>query len=176
MGLLDANAPQWLPIDGVGGRITIDLVHHEIHDGNHYTFSRTKVMDTVTENTVIITTPAAAGGSIHIISDAEMTAAGSWTFSKVPEASAGSTLTAYNNNFISSSTSGTTIQGGVIWTSAGTIVETHYIGANNTSSKTGGNVAGRNEYILSPSTKYGFRVANNAATCYSVINLFFYVA
>jgi hypothetical protein len=153
--------------------VSIDYVHEEIHEGKHYIFSRTKTMDTVTANTVVITTPASASGFIHLVCDVESTNAGNWTISESPEQSAGSVLTAYNNNRNSSNKSGISVNGGVVWTSVGTILETHYIGAN----ARAGNGMGRteNEYILKPSTAYGVRFANSAATCYSTVNLAFYV-
>lgn len=155
--------------------VSIDYAHEEIHEGKHYIFSRTKTMDTVTANTVVITTPASSAGFIHMVAAAELTAAGSWTFSEAPETSAGSTLTSYNSKRNSTNTSGATYAGGVVWTSAGTVLETHYIGANNPASKLGGGAEIRAEYILKPSTKYGIRIANTAATCYSVINVALYV-
>jgi hypothetical protein len=79
------------------------------------------------------------------------------------------------NNLNSSNTHGATIAGGVVWTSAGTVFETHYVGANNPNVRAGGGAEARNEWILLPSTKYGFRATNVAATCYSVINLYFYL-
>jgi len=116
-------------------------------------------------------------GYIHLVVETELTAAGNWVFSEAPEASAGSALTVYNNKRNSTTTSGTVIYAGaVVWTSAGTNIETHYIGANNPASKLGGGADTREEYILKPSTMYGVRVLNNAATCYSVINAHFYVA
>ncbi len=156
--------------------VSIDYVHEKVHEGKQFTFLRTKTMDTVTTNTVTITAPASASGFIHLIADIECNAAASWTFSEAPEASAGSALTAYNNKRNSSVTDPTTIAGGaIVWTSAGSVIETHYIGANNPASKLGGMSSGRNEYILKPSTKYGFRVSNVAATCYSVITLHYYI-
>lgn len=175
MGLLDSNAEELLPLDDNGGRITIDYPHHEIHEGNHYTVNYTKTMDTVTAHTVTITTPTSTSGYVHFNASVELTGAGTWTFSSAPESSGGSTLTAYNNNRVSTNTSGTVIAGGVTWTSAGTVLETHYIGANNPGSKLGGYAEARNEWLLASSTKYGLRVANDAATVKSSINLFFYV-
>jgi len=173
MGLLDSNSSILMPLDS-GSRRTIDHAHHEIHEGNHFTLCRVKTMDNVTANTVTITAPASASGFIHLIADIECNAAASWTFSEAPESSAGSVLTAYNNKRNSTVTDPAVIGGGVVWTSAGTAIETHYIGANNPASKLGGSSSGRNEYILKPSTKYGFRVANVAATCYSTITLHYY--
>lgn len=153
--------------------VSIDYAHEEIHEGKHFTFSRTKTMDTVTANTVVITTPASSVGYIHLIADVESTNAGNWTLSTGMEQSAGSTLTCQNNNCNSSTTSGTVIKGGVVWTSAGTIYETHYIGSN---ARSGSGVNRmENEYILAPSTSYGIRFANSAATCYSTVNLSFYI-
>jgi len=172
--MLEAHAPQYLPLDS-GSRRTIEHAHHEIHEGNHFSFTRSKTMDTVTANTVTITAPASASGFIHLIADIESTGAASWTFSEAPEASAGSALSSYNNKRNSATTDPTTIAGGVVWTSAGTILQTHYIGSTNPRSNLGGVNQGRMEWILNPSTKYGFRVANVAATCYSTINLYYYV-
>jgi len=176
MGLIDSNAETWLPLDPSGGRTIIDWVHHEIHEGCHFTVSRTATMDTVTTNTVTITTPASAVGYIHMVAQIELTAAGSWTFNESPQATDGSAITAINNDRNSTTTSGSTIKAGaVVWTSAGTVIETHYVGANNPASKLGGGADTREEYILKPSTMYAVRVLNNAATCYSVVNLHYYL-
>lgn len=175
MGLLDSNAEELMPIDSSGGRVTIDCVHHEVHDGSHFTNFHAMTMDSVTAHTVTITAPASAVGFIHLVLEVESTAAGTWTFSESPESSAGSALTAYNNKRNDTATSGTTIKGNVVWTSAGTVLEQHYIGANNPGSKLGGGANVRNEYILKPSTTYGIRFANTAATTYSVIETYFYL-
>lgn len=155
--------------------VSIDYVHEEIHEGKHFSFTRSKTMDTVTANTVTITTPASASGIIHLIADIESTGAASWTFSESPESSAGSALTSYNNRRNSTRTDTVTLAGGVVWTSAGSILQTHYIGSTNPASNLGGANQGRMEWILNPSTKYGFRIANVAATCYSTINLYYYI-
>jgi len=177
MGVLDSNTAKWLPVDLGGGRTTINKTNHEIHEGNYFTVCHTKAMDTVTAHTMTITAPASAVGYIHLVVGVDLTAAGNWVFSEAPEASAGSALTIFNNKRNSTTTSGTTIKAGaVVWTSAGTAIETHYIGANNPASRLGGGTDIREEYILSPSTTYGIRVLNNAATCYSVINAHFYLA
>ena len=155
--------------------VSIDCVHEEIHEGKHYTLNYTKTMDTVTAHTVTITTPATSAGVINLIVGCELTGAGTWTLSSAPESSGGSSLTSYNNNRNSSATCGCTIAGGVTWTSAGTVFETHFIGANNPASKTGGMAENRNEWILLPSTKYGIRTTNDAATVKSSITLYYYV-
>lgn len=174
MGLLDSNAEILMPI-GSGSRRSIEHAHNEIHEGKHFSFTRAKTMDNVTANTVTITAPASASGFIHLIADVESTGAASWTFSEAPESSAGSVLTSYNNKRNSTVTDPAVFAGGVVWTSAGTVLQTHYIGSTNPASNLGGTNQGRMEWILNPSTKYGFRVANVAATCYSVINLYYYI-
>ena len=174
MGITDSNPSKWLPVDEIaGGRVTIDLAHHETHEGDHFVLSRTMTMDTVTANTVVITSPASSVGFIHLVADVESTNAGNWVLTEAPENSAGSVLTVYNNKRDSVATSGTTVRAGaVVWTSAGTVLETHYIGAN---ARAGSGVnRSENEYILKPSTAYGVRFVNSAATCYSTVNLYFY--
>jgi len=174
--MLDAHAGQYLPIDTrSGARKQIDLTHSKIHDGKHFTLSYNKTLSAGSAITVMFTSPATAVGTIvHFVGGVESPKSGVWTFSEAPEASAGSALTAYNNNRLSSNTSPLTCAGTVAWTSSGSVFETHFLGTASPASTVGGDRTSRQEYILNYGTKYLIRFIADAATTNTVINASFY--
>lgn len=137
-----------------------------------YAVSYSKAVSAGSYLSVVFTTPATAAGTYHMVANCESNLAGTFTFTTAASVSAGSALTAVNTNRNSSSTSGSTIVGTPTITTYGTALETHVRGANGNPSK----IANGDEYILAPSTSYGFYFIANATSTYSAINLYFYRA
>jgi hypothetical protein len=172
MGILDSNAPKWLPLDDrSGARVCIDYPHHEIHEGNHYTVAYSKTINSGSVSSIMITTSALSSGVVHLVAISESSLAGTWLFAEGTSASVGSALTVFNNNRISANTSGTVIVGSPTVTTVGTTLETHVIGADSGASRTGGTAENRGEWILSASTSYIIQFTSSAAS--NPVNLMF---
>ena len=176
MGLLDSNAPYWLPIDPISGnRLIIEPSHGAIHDGVHFTANYNKLLGSGSAMSLMITTPATATSQIiHCVFGVECSKAATWTFSAC-SASVGSALTVYNNNLNSTITNPATVVANPTITTYGTVYETHSIGTSgNPQSVAGGGVEQRNEWLLKPATQYMINVNTYAASSDTVINIPYY--
>jgi hypothetical protein len=176
MGIIDANPQHWLPIEEISGaRPTLDLTHKKIHDGNMFGLTYGKALSAGSALTYTILTPPSATGVIHFCAGVETSLAGSWTFSEAPETSGGSALVSYATKRSSTTVDIASAHSGTVtWTSSGTIMETHYPGANGVGI-TGGVPYQYREYILKASTKYGMQFIANATSTYSVFNISYYI-
>jgi hypothetical protein len=176
MGILDSNAPKWLPLDDrSGARVCIEYPHHEIHEGNFFTVAYSKTINSGSVTSIMITTSALSAGVVHFIAQVEASLAGTWIFAESTSASVGSALTAYNNNRLSSNTSGTVIVGSPTITTTGTTLETHVVGTDAPSTRTGGSSDSRGEWILAASTSYIVHFTSSAASNATNLVLSFYV-
>ena len=149
------------------GLITIDEAHHDIHDGVHFTVNY--VMTTATSATVLITNPS-TGGYVHLIPFVEIsdkTASHTWTVSKDPGASGGSVLTAINNYIGHENQASVVFTNAPTFVSTGTILETHYIGAGNSSP-----FSVRGEWVMPPDSTMMIRASTGASAPVS-FNLYF---
>lgn len=169
----------FMPTDALSGaRSTIDEVHERIHEGLHFTASQYLSLAAASAMNVLITTPAT--GKYHFISEVVTDAVATITFSKNPNATAsGATaITAYNNNENSSNVSTLTHVYEGAYTSSGSIMETFLAGSSsgNGANKAtiGETIGGRNEWILAPSTNYLIRTVAGAATCQTVVRMYYY--
>lgn len=176
MGITDSAPGQWLPIDALGARITIDYPHHEIHEGNHFTCSYSKALSAGSVLSVNITTPTSGTGYIHYIAIVESNLSGTWVLGETSSVSGGSALDVYNNNRGSTTTSGAVIVGTPTVTTYGTVIETHVMGSNSGPSRTGGAAEIRGEYILATDTSYIVYFTANATSTFSCITSSFYLA
>lgn len=176
MGIVDSYPGKWLPIDDyTGARVDIDVVHSQIHNGKHYTTVYSKALSAGSNLAVAITTPTAGTGYVHFVAGVDSNLSGTWYFTEGASISAGSTLTAYNNNRISTSTAGTVTVGTPTVTTYGTVIETHVVGTNTTPSQTGGGTKSRNEYILATASTYMVYFTANATSTFSAITFSYYV-
>ena len=176
MGLLDSNAPYWLPIDPISGnRLIIEPSHGAIHDGTHFTLTYNKIIGAGSTVSVMMTAPATSTSQyIHFVCGVECDKAATWTLSQC-SASVGSSLTAYNNNLNSSNANPAALVANPTITTVGTILETHIIGTSgNPNSTTGGGVEQRNEWLLEPAKQYLVNVTTVAASSNTVINMPYY--
>jgi len=152
---------------------TLDILHHEIHEGDHYETTYIETVGASTAVTCMITAPGTS--ETHIVFDVESSNSGTFTWSEAPNATAGSAITAYGNNRIASTTVETVVVSGITYTSAGSILKNVLLGGSTRGNRSvGGSQSGRREWILNNSTKYLIRfVADNASTKV-VMNTAFY--
>jgi hypothetical protein len=178
MGITDSNPGVWLPLDDLTkARESIDLAHSKIHEGHHFTVTYALPLSVGSAITMTVNAPASATGYIHFTTACEAPNIGTFTFSELPGASAGSDLAAivFNSQRGSTTTAIASIAGTITYESSGTILETHYTSTTNSAIRLGGGTMPRFEYILKPSTLYLVRWLNTAAvTANTVINASFY--
>ena len=174
MGLLDSNAEKLLPLDTkTGARLGIDYPHHEIHEGHNYTISYSKAISAGSVLAVAITTPATS--RFHCVAALQSSLSGTFIFAQNASVSGGSTLTIWNNDLQSTSTSGAAIVGTPTVTTYGTAISTYIIGTNDKQNGVGGTGESRNEYILATATTYILYFTANATSTFSSINISYYV-
>lgn len=173
--MIDSHAPQYLPLDGRGGRVTIDYPHHEIHAGNHYIFSYSKALSAGSVMAVAITTPTSSVGHLHFVAGLQASLSGTFVFAQNASLSGGSALTAWNNDRSSSNTSGSVIVGTPTVTTYGTAISSVVIGSNDNPTAVGGFAESRNEFILATSSTYILYFTANATSTFTSLNGSFYV-
>jgi len=153
--------------------VSIDYVHEEIHEGKHYSCSYSKAISAGSVLAVVFTTPASK--KVHMTSAFQSSLSGTFIFGQNATYSAGSTLTVWNNNLNSSSTSGTVFVGTPTISTYGTAISTFIVGTNDKQTPIGGDGASRFEFILATSSTYVLYFTANATSTYSSINTAFYV-
>jgi len=157
--------PQALTIDEVTGSLaTIDIVHHEVHEGELFHTEYSASVNNGANLDVQVTTTAT--------SEAHMTAvvsAGGQSLVylyEAPNTSAGTALTVYNMRRIDiTHTSPYTAVHTPTVTGVGTtpLINGRLIaGGTSVPSRVGGETRGATEWILAPNTKYLLRVNNNS--------------
>jgi hypothetical protein len=175
MGLLDSNAPQWLPIDSISGnRKIIEPEHAAIHAGLNFTVS---VLTTTSSYlSLVFTTPAASTKKrLHFVFSANTDKAATIRFYEGAVVSGGSALTQINNNRESALTDGTVWVKDAVVTSTGTILESHLIGSTGSGNvRPGGGGVARNEWYLKYATVYMIRVECDVATTKAEITVPYY--
>jgi hypothetical protein len=175
MGLLDSNAPQWLPIDPISGnRKIIEPEHAAIHAGLHFTVS---VLTTTSSYlTLGYTTPAASTKRrAHFVFSANTDKAAVISFSQDAVISGGTLIHAVNNNCESNmNNTGIWVADPVV-TTIGTVLERHLIGSAGTgASRPGGNASARNEWYLCYGKTYLIQIACGSASTMSEITAPYY--
>lgn len=166
------------PKDDSSAISTMDLVHHEIHEGHHYFNHYYEKIGAATAINIVIRAPV-EGGPYHLVGDIATDGPGIATISKSPNITTGVTIiTSFNNNETSSNTTDLVFEAGGTYTSSGTVMQTFILGG---SSGTGGNktVLGstgglNNEYIVAGGSVHLIRFVADGASCRSVIRTSFY--
>jgi hypothetical protein len=156
-----------------GALITIDTDHHQIHEGDYFTFS-TKITITPSGTyNFVFQTPASSSATIHyrpanIVSSADKL---DILFYEGCSTSGGTVATAQNRNRISTAVSTFVVAYNVTVTSSGTLFNTSYIpGATGIGgSRSGGEIGAINEWILKHSTNYCGRLINGSTTDNTVL-------
>jgi hypothetical protein len=161
--------------------ITIDRVHQKIHEGLHFSTSfYEKLAGAGSTTTILITAPATTVGQYHWVAEFGVDGPGLMTFSKAPNATAtaGTILTAFNNNENNSNDTGLVHVANGTYTSSGTEMATYVIGgsAGNGANKVviGGDGGARFEWELAPSSVHLLRWVADLASCRTVIRTHYY--
>ena len=150
-----------------GDRRGIDAVHERIHEGIVFNANFAETLASGSVSSIMITKPATS--DIHLTMSLESSGAGTWTWSKLPNATGGSVIV--SNNHKASSTTVDPMLGGIrstpTVTSSGTVLEPHVVGSTGvgqTSSGSGGLI--RNEWVMdeTAATKYLIQFTASAAT------------
>ena len=174
MGLLDAYPDTYLPRDPLGALVGIDIVHREIHLGNHYTCGTYESIGAGSTLSMLITAPATATAIIHLTASLFADGAGVMTFSEAPNASAGTALVAYNNDRTSDNTTSVVATKDPTYASSGTTMVSTHIGTLAPSINLGGETEGRHEWKLADSTLYLIRFTADGTSCRTAITATWY--
>lgn len=159
----------------------IDYVHKTLHEGRYYTADHYVSVGTGTAVTVLITPPATSSGRYcHLVAGIFANGAGVFQLSEDPVTTAGSTLTAYNNNrpvkvdYPNPVVLSHTVS--VNAASVGTVLETIIIASSGANMKSAGATGSqRTEWILDGTYRYLARfTADNAATRVNVSLSYYY--
>lgn len=125
---------------------------------------------TATAVTVLISTPAA--GIYHLRGQVQADKAGTWTFSKNPNTSGGTAITAANANQQSTTTDTLTLTHTATYVSAGTVLVNGLVGADTGPvSLCADDANGDGEWILAASTLYLVRFVAGAAATNVIVTL-----
>ena len=101
---------------------------------------------------------------MHVTGLIQSDQAGNFTWSEAPNASGGTSITAYNNNRQSTNTATLTVASDPTYVSSGTILFQGPIGeSGNPNVAIGGNFSARQEWILAASTLYLLRYTSETA-------------
>ena len=143
---------------------TINYAHHEIHDGSHYYIKGYVELDTDADIDFCITTPDSTkwGHMLFSISGTSITTIEIYEGSTY--STAGSAVTAINNNRNSTNTSVMSIASERSITALGTKISASKFGTatNPGNPLAGGSAAREDEVILKQNTSYTFRIISGA--------------
>ena len=145
----------------------IDIVHHQIHVGNHYIKTVAGTINAGTAVALAIAIRPAIGTVIHLSGELTADKAGYWELYENPDISVyGSTFVPFNSNRNSTDMSAGTYNSTLTIASLGTLIQgPRYIGASAPSSKVGGGDSTRHEWMLNPGYEYlWWYVADGATT------------
>ena len=129
MGLQDSLPGQFNPLDSYGARPTMDLSHHKIHQGLHWTASTYQAGASVVS--VLITAPSDV--HYHFIAEIATTGPGTatWIRGANHTATGATSITSNNNNEDSTNISTLVLQKGGVYSATGaTVLETFVIGSS----------------------------------------------
>lgn len=148
--------------DVQGAHVVIDVMHHQIHEGDAYSLSGL-VADVAASGTTSFEIVTPADKDIHLkfvsasVTGSNKTAARAELLEGATT-TGGSTATPRNRNRNSSNTSGCTCKSGVTVSNDGTKIDDGAFGGN-----IGGSDSRAYELILKRSTKYAFRLTNESS-------------
>ena len=170
-----------LPLDELGSRKSIDIVHSKIHDGLHFTTSYyEKITAGGSAINILITAPSSGTAIYHFVAEFGTDGPGIFTLSKTPNAttSDSTAIVAYNNNETSANTSSLVHTVGGTYTSSGTILSTYVIGGSSGIGANkiivGGAGDSRYEWELGSESKHLLRWVADLASCRTSIRTHFY--
>lgn len=164
----------FLPVSKCGARITIDNLNEEIHKGNRYTCLFLETIAS-TAGTSIIALTTNSEKELHLVFSLESDKAGEWQLSEGAVVSAGTAITAYNNDRKSTNTCDCVIVANPTVATVGTILGYHIIGSTTGgASKSGGSAVANNEWIAKQNTTYLLKFTAAAPSAKTVQGLYFY--
>ena len=147
-----------------GTRPTLDLKTKKVMDGLHWTAPHTVSVGTGTAVTVLIEVPAA--GIYHLAGSVQIDKGGTWNFTSGPTCSAGTAMTAYNNNRRATNTTNLTLSHTVSsYSTMGTALMPGTMASGSSPMSITGEFANETDWILATSGTYLIRlVAGGAAS------------
>ena len=153
-------------IDGSisGALVDIDIVHHEVHEGEHYTATFAEAIGSGSASVLLFETPGSATATIHFMAVVDTSAAGTLIFTAIPNATVGTAVYAQNNNQVIGGSSELSITHTGAVTTTGTILENHAPGDGGAGNKIGGESGLRNEWLLNHSARYLLQFTCSAAS------------
>jgi hypothetical protein len=160
-----------------GAQNFIDYDHHELHDGNHYTYTEIASLGDAGELEILITTPNTekwAHMVFEVVGALHTTIEAFETCTHV----AGTAKTPYNNNRNSTNTPGVTLAANGGTGADGTLIFTSQFGidagggANRI--RSGGTARGDSEWILKQNTKYLLTITSLTAANQIAVRLSWY--
>jgi len=143
---------------------SIDIVHAEIHEGNHFTANHfySAVANDAYADMHIVT---GSTKSVHLIIVIQTEAKSYVNFYRGFTYSAiGTAVTIYNNNEISTNTTQSHVYYAPTVTATDVLLFQDFTPASTGPKPIGGNLSSRNEWILKPSTDYLIRVQNKGGS------------
>jgi len=164
----DVNATVVSPIDTVSEAVeVIDYAHHEVHEGDHYTFSAfDSDLDDAAVLEFIVTTPDTTRWS-HMVGTIIGALHTDFYMYEDTTHSTGAAQSVLNNNRNSSNTAGTTVHASGGGGADGTLLFSTSFGidtGSGSNTRTGGGGArAENEWMLKQNTKYLFRITSHSA-------------
>jgi len=164
------NGSDWVRvfpnIDGTitGGLVVIDVVHHEVHRGDHFTATYAETLTSGSASVILLESPGSATATIHILANISTSAGGTLIFSEAPNATVGTAVYANNNNLTIAGSSELSITHNGAVTTAGTVLENGALGGVGPSFRLGGDTGLRNEWIFNHSSRYLLQFTSSAAT------------
>lgn len=112
------------PVDVHGARPVKGFPDNQIARADLFTATHSVAVGAATAVTVLITTPSTDEYTVRV--SVETNDAATWTWSKAPNASGGTGITAANRNQGAIATLGATVTHTATYTSSGTVLENHY--------------------------------------------------
>lgn len=148
--------------DELNALITIDAVHSEIHEGDHYT--AVAVDNALADNeTLVVYFKTPADIECHAITEVSAPLAGEFEIRESATCSlSGTVVTPKNNDRNSANVSTVEVRHTPTVTASGTLLDYAILGAGSGPKAPGGSMASREEWILKKSTVYLFRFTSAA--------------
>jgi len=159
-----------LPMGPHGGRLTEDFAHEAIHNGEVFRAAKYEIIGAGSMLSVMMTTPA--NGGIHLSQTVSTDGPGLGQFFEAPNATGGTVITAKNAYRSSTNVSSAVVASDPTIVSNGTAIGVALLGDTGWKSVSGGSMLSR-EWILAASTKYLLKFTSDAASCRTIIKIFY---
>ena len=165
------HASPSVDMDAHGAQVIVDHTEHAVHAGELFTATFAETLSSGSASVMLFETPGSAVASVHFEGTIETSASGTLIFTKIPNATVGTIVIAYNNNQRIAGSSETSITSNGAVTTVGNILQ-HGVTGGGASSKIGGQIQGHNEWETTADARYLLQFTSSAATNVAW-NLFF---